>query len=870
MGCCKSKHETRFKSSTTSPDAENHLCGTAEDTTEDKLIRKRSKYLKALPLNMINEETQEALDARVSKPELTEANKRLIMQALQRHMIFSSLTEDTSQTVIEAMKLYKMNKGETVFEQGCTGVNFYVVTFGKLEVLVNKRRVNILGPGDSFGEMALLQNLPRSATVKTLGPSHMWVIDRTEFAEALRLANLATYEENKEFIEGVPLFQVLNKTQRDGLISSLTLHKFKRNSVIVNEGDRGDLFYIIKEGTVSCIQDGTEIRRLYKGDYFGEQALLYDCTRTATCYAIDEVVKCLSVTRSNLTQTLGTSLQKIIYRNSLRIAFTKSDTLSKLTREQQEKVIDRMVVTSYKRGDVVIESGTEMGMSVYVVVKGALAKEGSDVMFAGLYMCVGDQEIMVKAKRTYHLSIVAKEKSDVAEISKVDMELALGSPLDEIGASNHLIGVLAKAEIFSGLSNENLARLCSLLTLQSFRQYEVIFDQGSRNTSFYIIKEGTVDIVKDGQKLRSVTKLDYFGERAILLNEPRSATVISKSQVTCWLLTQESFMSVVSQKVLDHLTNRMKLQDEHVTLDQLAPVKVIGSGNFGTVSLVVHKIKRTLYALKAVPLWKIRKYKIYDSIEQEKNVLALLDHMFILKSIKSFEDPTHIYFLTEFIRGMDMFDVLRRLGLVSDEDTKFYIASLILILEHLHERNIVYRDLKPENLIVDDSGYLKLVDFGTAKILKGRTYTVLGTPHYMSPEVILGKGYNCLADYWSLGVMLYELVCGVLPFGDELRSPYDVYEVIVSAQLHYPNYIKPPFPSQAIIEQLLSKNPASRLGGSVDKLKIHRWFKGFNWEGLSNKELQPPFVPEVIDHSAQIETALARPMQIAEFLQEIK
>lgn len=166
-----------------------------------------------------------------------------------------------------------------------------------------------------------------------------------------------------------------------------------------------------------------------------------------------------------------------------------------------------------------------------------------------------------------------------------------------------------------------------------------------------------------------------------------------------------------------------------------------------------------------------------------------------------------IYFITEFVNGMDLFDVLRAMNLLNNKDCQFFIASLILILEYLHDRNIIYRDLKPENIMVDSQGYLKLIDFGTSKIVHTRTYTVVGTPHYMAPEVIIGKGYSLPVDIWSVGICLYEFLCGGVPFGEEEGDPYAIYEKVLQYKLRYPPFVGKNFPAKPMIEQLLHKNP---------------------------------------------------------------
>ena len=177
-------------------------------------------------------------------------------------------------------------------------------------------------------------------------------------------------------------------------------------------------------------------------------------------------------------------------------------------------------------------------------------------------------------------------------------------------------------------------------------------------------------------------------------------------------------------------------------------------------------------------------------------------------------------------------------------------------MKYLFKNGIIHRDLKPENVIIDEDGYPKLMDFGISKIISGRTFTIVGTPHYMAPEVIIGKGYSLPVDYWSLGVMLYEFVCCKVPFGDDEEDPYAIYEKVLERKLTYPGFVSPKMPCRPVIEQLLHKSPVLRNGGSMENLKAHAWFNGLNWEMLINKQVQAPFVPKYHDYSKEIESAL--------------
>ena len=214
--------------------------------------------------------------------------------------------------------------------------------------------------------------------------------------------------------------------------------------------------------------------------------------------------------------------------------------------------------------------------------------------------------------------------------------------------------------------------------------------------------------------------------------------------------------------------------------------------------------------------------------------MEIVNHPFIMQFFRSFKDDYNIYFLQEYIGGVELFDAIRDIGLLDTAQAQFYTASMILAIEHLHSLKVIYRDLKPENVMVDKEGYIKLIDMGTAKVLSkpgARTSTIIGTPHYMAPEILAGKGYSFMIDIWSIGICLFEFICGGLPFAENAEDPFDVYDEIMKRGLTFPSFIKDK-KSKRIISQMLNKNPEGRITGNYESLKAHQWFQSFNWVWL--------------------------------------
>ncbi|XP_076453547.1 cAMP-dependent protein kinase catalytic subunit PRKX-like [Babylonia areolata] len=278
-------------------------------------------------------------------------------------------------------------------------------------------------------------------------------------------------------------------------------------------------------------------------------------------------------------------------------------------------------------------------------------------------------------------------------------------------------------------------------------------------------------------------------------------------------------------------------------LENLEILCTIGTGTFGRVVLTREAPKQYL-ALKVMAISQVIRLKQVEHIKNEREILASVSHPFIVNLVWSHKDQTFLYMLMEYVPGGELFSYLRSMGRFNNATSNFYASQIVCALDYLHSRNIVYRDLKPENLLLDRDGHLKITDFGFAKKVLDRTWTLCGTPEYLAPEIILSKGHNKAVDWWSLGVLIFEMLVGYPPFYAD--NPFGIYEKILAGKVEWPKYID--LVAKDLIKKLLVQDRTRRLGNmknGADDIKRHKWFKSVDWESVVAKKLQAPIVPKV-------------------------
>lgn len=284
-------------------------------------------------------------------------------------------------------------------------------------------------------------------------------------------------------------------------------------------------------------------------------------------------------------------------------------------------------------------------------------------------------------------------------------------------------------------------------------------------------------------------------------------------------------------------------------LDDFESLKVLGKGSYGKVFLVRHKDTGgdKLYAMKMLRKEHVLNRNQVEHTKTERNVLEHVSHPFIVSLHYAFQTPKKLYLVLDYCPGGELFFHLSRAGRFSEGRTRFYTCELLLALEYLHSLNIIFRDLKPENVLLDENGHAKLTDFGLSK--EGicdnfSARTMCGTPEYLAPELLDSKGHGKAVDWYSLGALAYEMLTGLPPYYTQDRNL--LFDRIRRAQLQYPQYISAV--AKALLQGLLTRQPESRLGGGPEdgaEVRAHSFFSTVDWQALYQRLVTPPFKPKV-------------------------
>jgi len=656
------------------------------------------------------------------------------------------------------------------------------------------------------------------------------------------------------------IFASLTKSERRQLINAMKADSAPAGEVIIQQGDIGDYFYVVEEGNVTFAVDGNHVGACSRGATFGELALLYDCPRAATCLAntdcklwsVDQRTFRHMLANSNASQQKDTVdvLKKVKF-----LAELEDDGLL-------IKVADALATLNFNEGEKIINKG-DVGEVFYIVKEGRVKVHDigfGDSQYVDQILGPGDffGERALLTGEPRAADITAEVASVCLCLSRENFEKSLG-PLQDLIDHAMKKRVLMGVPLFANSQFEphEMARLTDLVEEVDFKQGEVLAEEGqAAKQSLYIIRKGKVTVVNKNGMINTLSPGDYFGEKLIQADDGAKVkqTITAEEASTCGVLTRSAIESVIGDisrlgKALPPVSSKL---DRSIKLGDLTKLKILGVGTFGKVWLVNHKKKDKAYALKMLNKREIIGHHQVKGVIREKNVMASIDHPFVVDLRCTFQDDQHLYMLIELVQGGELFTVIHTetRDSIPNSDAVFYAACVLESLSTLHHRRIAYRDLKPENILVDSDGYCVLVDLGFAKVVTDKTYTLCGTPEYLAPEIILAKGHHKGVDYWAFGVLIYEMLCGSTPFMTYGIDQISLFKRIVQAKYTFPKSGVVNDHAEDLIQRLIVSRQSNRFGclarGDMD-IREHPWFESISTEQLLKKKITAPWVPKIKD-----------------------
>jgi len=594
------------------------------------------------------------------------------------------------------------------------------------------------------------------------------------------------------------------------------------------------------------------------GGSFGELALLYNSARAASCISEKD---CTLFKLDQHTFRYVVALTTSTDNEGLKEMMNEIGFFSQLGRKETSQVSDLFTTLTFNEGDILFRKD-DPGDVLYIVNKGSvvLSDLGSGNSSWADHIskqgdCFGELALLTKDGKRSGTATANEPNTELFCLSRFAFEGAFGDPL-EVLISSQKRNVIDSVRflVSADLTPCERRRLMDLFKRESFTKGQVLVKSGEPCLqAIYFIHSGKVVVNQDDGVMKSLATGDFLGS-TFMERSPDTVsteTVIMEEDTVLFTLSKSEINSVIdSDRIKKGPPKRRKKETKAIPLMSLKKLKILGQGTFGTVWLVQHKQTQKPYALKLCSKKLVISYGQVKGIIREKHVLTSIDHPFIYTLVCTYQDRYNLLFLFDLVQGGELYSLIISQGRLPNSHAVFYSACLLEAFTHLHDHYICYRDLKPENVLIDANGYCQLADMGFAKFVLDKTFTFCGTPEYIAPEIIQSKGHDQQVDCWSFGVLIYEMLVGVSPFYDERSMDQtSLFKRIVKAKYKAPSIVNDY--AKDLIEHLLILNPQKRYGFfRDDRIRAHDWFVGENKDYLADvleQKVVAPWVPDIRD-----------------------
>eukprot|EP00928_Gymnodinium_smaydae_P031688 TRINITY_DN23179_c0_g1_i1.p1 TRINITY_DN23179_c0_g1~~TRINITY_DN23179_c0_g1_i1.p1 ORF type:complete len:1088 (-),score=282.46 TRINITY_DN23179_c0_g1_i1:83-3346(-) len=877
--------------------------------------RARQKYAKKAltSLEDVSREQvgEEAAEGERMGKDMPEDERQALLKVIQQHFIFGALEASEHSLLVDQLVELVCDKGHVLCSEGESGHACYIIRSGLCAVMVGNSQVAELSAGQTFGELAMLYDVPRNATVVCASPTvTVCRVGGVVFRSAMARAREKTLSERLAFLSDHDLFSKLTVDENIMLASCFVQEVYHRGEKVMSEecSKNAEWMYLIQEGKVEVMDQYRNRQVVGPGDLISGMKMHYGL-KVVTATTLSDM-RCLALGERVINRLFGNISELLrcasIRQNLMQVAFYRE-----LSDKQQTIVAALFHEQKVRRGETVVTAMADPQLvlvfegDVDVIDQGAtpaLAKVTPGEFSA---VCVSENRTKRAPEPELERPAITGQNRTLTsgEVYGEDtfasgscMDATLIAPGDAIVSRvgidelcRHLRGychhtptlqwILLRNRVkkrlqdvfpFSALYEDILDKILEEFDEVTFPAHARIVGNSGNATgdvagagvaiaptastgarendlsrSFLLVVEGEAVVRRDGQLSEPLVLWSVIGVSQMFNGVPWEAEVTAAgSGCKCLALSAEKAQAAIGA-FFTEFQKRLRARDLRLLLSDLDVECELGEGQFGVVRKVnVPALGGATFALKQINKLRAVQLDMQGSTKLEREILSECVHPLIVQLTCTFQDEANVYFLMETLEGGDLFTAIREIGQLSEEQLLFFTASIVLAIEYVHSRSIIYRDLKPENVMLTAQGHVKLIDFGCCT-RKQRTYSLIGTYEYIAPEMIIGKGYTKAVDWWAIGVIAYEMFCGPLPFGDGLGEPLDIFKEILEKPLEIPSRTTPDLAD--LFQALLERRPEVRLGSSKlherNEVQMHPFFNGLAWDSIESLSIVPPYVP---------------------------
>ena len=836
--------------------------------------------------NNDNNNEGEKSNYELSEHSFSKSEEVNIFNIFLNHNLFNRINKEILLSSLKQLKEISIEKDSVIFKEGDIGTCIFVIISGEVEISSNKSKEKIiLNQGSIFGELAVMKhNFKRKYTAVALTDLSIFTLDRI-FLEKIK----------SDFIERNPfnfeLFNYLSDEQKENLELLVNTVEFKQNQKI---NDLKGLYWIQK-GSISLNDSSGKEKDIYdKGEFIGILRYIYNYYKSNNIsntsqeekternfytsailgenainndINIDIIAKedtiCKVLPDMAFIEVFGLNYKSQLFIPFFEKTVSQNKYFKNIFEESNnlKEVISLFHLKEYKNNDMLSSAlPDDIPKKIIIIIEGqaCIYNSNEEKIIIAPSQIIGEGVILGEEQKNIIVEsnhLISLECSWDIFKEKINF---IGNTLEK------WINSLNSIYFFRGLPIYKLVDIAKNIKIKKYKGGDKIIKKGEKVENVYFLYEGTVLFEIDDEIIQELHINNSFGEIFIFNGKPAfgEISVPEKKekgiQNACiiYRITKNYFFELLSDPLLNSRTKKkLCLEDSEIFPKSLYYIATFHKGSTSNIYLVHNKIY--VYILKAIYIQTFYQASAFEgksvrNVLNEKDASKLLDNSFLVKYVKTLKSENWCFFISEFINGILLSEYIRMFKPFNNiEITLFYSACFMIMLEALQNIGIIHRDIKQNNIIIEKNGYPKLIDFSCCKkVLNEKTSTLIGTPHFMAPEILKGKKYSYSCDYWSVGVLIYYLFYGDYPFGNNTSQPVDIYKEIINKEIEFRDCKKSEFYEnelslQKFISSLLDKNENTRTN-DLNQVKNFEFFKNVDFDKIKRQEIKSPFIPEVV------------------------